>query len=139
MLLAQTAPNIPSLDQVNEIQLQTNAWYLRIRPDGSGQFGYGSSGFDVAMAPKQSFSLKEVYDLLVPHLLKEGNIQNATAVVLRVKGLPPGTPIYALYLYDKGITKKIVTQAINKSVSFDPKRFKELLANHPPIPPNETK
>jgi len=138
-LLAQTTPSIPPFDQVAEINLQTNAWYLRIRPDGSGEFGYGSSGGDVATAPKQSFSLKEVYNLLVPHLLTEGNIQNATAVALRIKGLSPGAPTYALYLHDKGIIKKIMSQAIDKSVPFEPKRFNELLTNHPPVPPDDAK
>lgn len=108
-------------------------------PDGSGGLGYGSSGGDGASFPKQTFSFKEIYDLLVPHLSKEGNIQDATAVILHIKGLSPGTPTYALLLYDKSITKKIMSQALDKSVPIEPKRFNELLEKYPPVPPDKIK
>jgi len=66
-------------------------------------------------------------------------MQDSTTVVLRLKVYPPGTPSYALYLYDKGITKKIMSQAINKSAPDNPNRFNELLAKYPPVPPDGTK
>jgi hypothetical protein len=139
-LLAQTAPSIPPFDQVNEIGLWINqAWQLDIKPDGSGGIEYGSSVGDGASFPKHTFSFKEIYDLLVPQLSKEGTVQNTAVVFLHVKGLPPGNPIYALLLRDKSITKKIISQALNKSVPDNPKRFNELLAKYPPVPPDETK
>ena len=139
MLLAQTTPSIPPFDQVANIRLYTtNGWYLSISPDGSGGLGYGSSGGDGADFQKQTFSFKEIYDLLVPHLSKEGNIQQDTAVAFHVVGFPTSGAI-ALYLNDKSIVKKIMSQAINKSVPFEPKRFNELLAKYPPVPPDEIK
>jgi len=142
MLLAQPAPSpsIPTFDQVDRIGLSINqAWQLDIKPDGSGRIEYGSSGGDDARFPKQTFCYKEIYDLLVPHLSKEGTIQIAAAVFLYIKGLPPGSPTYALYLHDKSIANRIFYQAINKSVPDFPKRFNELLAKYPPVPPDETK
>ena len=136
-LMAQVAQSIPDFDQVNEVVFQTAAgWYLDIKPDGSGVFGYGSSGGDFARFPKQTFVFKELYDLLVPRLSEEGNIRDAAAVFLHIKGLSPGTPTYALSLYDKAIIKKIMSLAVEKSVPFEPKRFNELLKNHPPFPPD---
>ena len=140
MQLAQSAPNIPTLDQVDRIGLWINqAWQLEIKPDGSGRLEFGSSVADRARFPKKTFSFKEIYDLLVPHLAKEGTMQNATPVFLYIKGLPPGTPTYALLLHDKSIAKRIFSRAINKSVPDNPKRFSELLAKYPPVPPDETK
>jgi len=57
MLLAQTTPSIPPVDQIAEIRLGINqAWQLEIKPDGSGGIEFGSSAGDGARFPKQTFS-----------------------------------------------------------------------------------
>ena len=127
--------NVPRLDQITGIGLFTyNGWILDINPDGSGKLTFGSTGGDDARIPKQTFSFQAVYNLLLPHLSDTYHVGKSVAVTLPIKGTPPEIPTYALYLDDRGIVSQLMTEARDKSVPVNPKRFKELLAAHSPVP-----
>ena len=135
-LLAQNNPVIPKIDQVERIAISShNGWALEIRPDGSATLSYGSLPTDNADIPRQTFSFRSVYELLVPHLNgKYINPNVSYFVFMYVKNAPPGTPTNALYLDDRRIIRKIMIEARDKSVPLDQNRFKELIAKHPPVP-----
>jgi hypothetical protein len=133
MLLAQSVPAIPSFDQVMGITLFShNGWQASFSPDGSGGLIYGSAPTDMSIAPKQTFSFQEIYNLLIPHLSGSSTDEKSIAVFISVKGRPPGTPNCALYLDDKSTIKKIMAEARAKSVPLNPTSFKELLLKYPP-------
>lgn len=135
MLLGQNTRAIPNFDQVEEITISSHrGWMLEIRPDGSGKLIYGSNGDDIARIAQQTFSFRDIYNLLVSQLSGDYPGEKAFSVFLHVKNLPPGTPTYAFYLNDRSTIKEIMSKARDKAIPVDPERFKELLKKRSPVP-----
>ncbi len=76
------------------IDLSTRTWSLRVYQDGSGNYGYGSSGGDFAQFEKGTFNAALVVDKIEKIGVKnESDIHLASVWIPR----PPNTPINGFF------------------------------------------
>jgi hypothetical protein len=85
-------------------------WWLKIKPDGSGEYGYGSS-FNIAHFATGTFNFEEIFNKLSATTFEDGNISEYCAVGLSKKDdiRPVG-----VYTKDKDLIRMIFELAHKK-------------------------
>jgi hypothetical protein len=107
---------VPPLKQLSEISVDSNgAWFVDIRPDGSGRIQFGQQYRGWGVFPKGSFSFEEIYNQLKPALQKEGNIREFVGVAMR---RPGQVTVSSVYLKDENIALKIYRKAFAKAGDY---------------------
>jgi len=142
-VLAQERERMPpKLEQVKSITLHTKParWKGIFYSNGAAKLewcgGTGFSGFldnTDAVAPRGSFSLKEVYNLLVPCLKLDGD--SRTAMSVHIEYDTSQETFYGGYLTqteeNKKIVRKLMGRLYNKVVPRNKGIFEKLLGEHP--------
>lgn len=127
-LNGSVAPLVPQLQEVDSIRIMdiNTGWMMSIMPNGSGSIGYGSNPMDVASFPEATFSLKDIYIVLVPKL-KEAAEKGDVAVAIRALGATSTTARYI----NRSEAKPIFAKAQQQSTALDKARFDALVKDHP--------
>ena len=131
----------PKLEQVKSITLKTkpSRWVGIFYSNGAASLewyvGLVSSGFlddTDAIAPRGSFSLKEVYSLLVPRLKQDGDPK--TTMLVHIDSISQET-FFGGYLEqteeNKKIVRKLMNRLCNKVVPRHKETFERLLGKYP--------
>jgi hypothetical protein len=123
-----TVPPAPQLTEVESISITdiNTGWMMSIMPNGSGSIGFGSNPMDVAVFPKGTFSLQDIYSTLVPKL-KEVPEKGDVAVAIRASGATSTTARYI----NRSEAKPIFAKAQQQSTALDKARFDALVKDHP--------
>jgi hypothetical protein len=96
-----------------EISIWTpTGWWIDIKPDGSGKYGFGSSFSDSAYFESDTFRFDEIFNKLSETTFEDGNIREYCAVSLPKKG-DSGTA--GVYTKDKELIRKIFELAHKNS------------------------
>jgi len=93
-----------SSNQYVEISIWTpTGWWVHIKPDGSGKYGYGSS-FDLAHFATGTFGFDEILNKLSAITFEDGNIREYYSVSFQKKD---STSTVAVYTKEKDLVRKI--------------------------------
>ena len=87
-------------------------WWLDIKPDGSGQYGYGSSFPQSAYFASGTFRFKEIFNKLSATTFKDGNISEHCSIGLPKKG---DTNTVGVYSKDKDLIRELFELAHKNS------------------------
>lgn len=91
-------------DQYVEISILTpTGWWLHIKPDGSGEYGYGSS-IALSHFASGTFRFDEIFNKLSSKTFENGNIREHYGVTFPRKDI---TSTVAVYTKDKDLVRKI--------------------------------
>jgi len=118
-------------------------WWLDIKPDGSGKYGYGSS-FDQAYFASGTFRFDEIFKKLSATTFEDGNIREHCSVGLQKK---VDTRTVGVYTKDKDLIRKLfelahknsgiryLTQTNTVKVKVHPNEYlNKLWLERPPFP-----
>jgi len=127
-----TDMDIPPFNQLESIRMGFGEWNGRFSLDGSGSLGREGDLMNFAKAPAGAFSFKDIYNLLIPHLHRNGFNRDTMFVRLnRSDNHPAGR----MFLSDKETMRTLMYGLRDKSVPYSsPKLFEELLSRHPLVP-----
>jgi len=122
------------VDQVFWISLRTSPtlWDGVFYRNGSAELKWGGSGsFDMAIAPKGSFSFEEVYNLLIPHLKRGRDRRDDTGIVLVAD---PKTSMGGCLVNTeetRAIVRALMFELRDKASPSSKEIFEERLARYP--------
>ena len=132
---------VPDFDNLSEIMVLTPSypgWRGRFCPDGEAVLSY--SGGDpryLAKAPEASFTFKETYSLVAPHL-KQGGYRYINelgeALVIRFYFGLDDIEGKEFYIDDKETMRKLMHNLCDTAVPFDKEWFASLLRKYPIVP-----
>jgi hypothetical protein len=119
-------------------------WWLDIKPDGSGQYGYGNSFPHSAFFASGTFKFNEIFNKLSATTFEGGNIREHCAVCLQKKA---DTKTVGNYTKDKDLIRELfelahknsgvrhLTQTNTVKVEVRPNDYlNKLWLEKPPIP-----
>jgi RNA polymerase sigma factor (sigma-70 family) len=108
-----------------------SGWNLRINPDGSGSYGYGSGFADSVTLPAGTFDFASIAEELKPRTKREGNVRTAYTVALHRRGVPVTV---AVYTTDAEYVAGLFAAARAKSTRSPGGRVQALWSLRPPTP-----
>jgi RNA polymerase sigma factor (sigma-70 family) len=108
-----------------------SGWHLRIHTDGSGNFGYGSSGGDFAPLTAGSYDFSRVVEELKKRTQPKGNIRDSYTVWLHRRGT---TSTVAVYTTDVEYVAGLFATARARSARALGGRMAGLWSQYPPTP-----
>ncbi|MCL1920883.1 MAG: hypothetical protein FWG50_07365 [Kiritimatiellaeota bacterium] len=140
---AETEMPLPDFDKLTEISLSfhdRDGWRGKICLDGSARLQRNNSVNSVVVvtadAPKGSFPIKEIHNLVKPHL-KELPAANEEALFVTFSFTNPDTKS-RFYIDDKEVMRTILHGLRDKTVPFDGKTcFEDVLSKYPLVPGDE--
>ncbi len=119
-------------------------WWLDIKPDGSGRYGFGSSFAHSAYFASGTFRFDEIHNKLSATIFKDGNIREHFSVGLQKKG---DTRTVGSYSKDKDLIRELfelahknsgvryLTQTNTVKVKIRPSEYlNKLWLEKPPFP-----
>jgi hypothetical protein len=103
--------SVQQSNQYAEISIWTpTGWWLDIKPDGSGKYGFGSS-FNQAQFASGTFNFEEIFNKLSATAFEDGNFSEYYSVAFRKKGdISTG----GVYTKDKDLVRMIFELAHKK-------------------------
>ncbi|HEX7026207.1 MAG TPA: hypothetical protein VF268_03130 [Gammaproteobacteria bacterium] len=120
---------VPPLANVAHIRLGAGPWSLSILPDGSGALGYGSSAFDFASIPGETFDFGQVYGALAAVVSPDGNIREWFSVAFYETDK---AETYSQYTREAELVLGLFKTAKDKCRPLDKTRMDELWEQRPP-------
>ena len=124
--------------------LTPTGWWLDIKHDGSGRYGYGSSVAYSAYFASGTFRFDEIFNKLSVTTFEDGNIREHCSVGLQKKG---DTRTAGVYSQDKDLIRELfelahknsgvryLTQTNTVKVEVRPNEYlNKLWLENPPIP-----
>lgn len=111
------------------ISIDSDAWYLSFKPDGSASLGFSNSFCDIDKLARGTLPpLAEVLGQLTPHLLDKKGTTGAWVTIDRGEAIM--LPRYLDATGERYI-RDLFQQAFAKAKFSDPKRIEELLKKYP--------
>jgi hypothetical protein len=123
---------IASVQRIAEITIVTpSGWSMRIRRDGSGQVGFGSSIQDFASFPAGTFEFGPLHQQLRPLCTDRGSLATDYGISFVRMG---ETSTRAQYCRDDQAVRTIFGWAVSAADKRGT-RIAEIYRTHPPVPP----
>ena len=143
-LLAQENPAEPDFDTVKVITVDDGnspGWYGEFKSDGSAKLLRRGAEpvYRVAVAPAGSLSIKQIYDLVAPHLKRPpADKKEVLNIIFQFDSSSTNreTEIH-FYIEDKRVMRKLMHGLRDKVVPWVKPSFEEFLSQYPLVPGDE--
>lgn len=114
-------------EQYEMIWIEVGLWSIKVRPDGSGHYGFGSRGFDMAEFPAGTFDFAQLVEQMSKDLRTKSSSSRKYRVILDPKGDASGT---VLYSRDQSTVRAVFERAFAAATND---RVEQLRKDHPPF------